>query len=235
MLAILNSSQFDKIIRLNLIFPQWTWWSHDIETLSKLVGLYVGNPLVTYEFPQQSASNVELWHFFVSLNMSFNKQLSCQWCQMPSLPCNITVMHLTPVSDKLMPEICPDCTLSHLCMRKWRHLKHNDFWWVLMSPFWGSSWQLVLWGTHTRELYHQSDHNSCLSLWLMTREHFVNVPSQWETMLHHNSFSHWLGTYKKWSLNDLAGLSVWVETVFSWMKMYEFWLRFHWSEWLGTG
>ena len=32
------------------------------------------------------------------------------------------------------------------------------------------------------------------------RDHFVNAPSQWETMLHCNVVSHWLGTYTKWSL-----------------------------------
>ena len=32
------------------------------------------------------------------------------------------------------------------------------------------------------------------------RDHFVNVPSQWETMLHCNVISHWLGAFTKWSL-----------------------------------
>ena len=30
-------------------------------------------------------------------------------------------------------------------------------------------------------------------------DHVVYVPSQWETMLHCNVVSHWLGTYTKWS------------------------------------
>ena len=30
--------------------------------------------------------------------------------------------------------------------------------------------------------------------------HFVNAPSQWETTLHCNVVSHWLGTFIKWSL-----------------------------------
>ena len=30
--------------------------------------------------------------------------------------------------------------------------------------------------------------------------HFVYVPSQWETTLHCNVVSHWLSTYRKWSL-----------------------------------
>ena len=31
------------------------------------------------------------------------------------------------------------------------------------------------------------------SRWFSYRDHFVNVPSQWETMLHCNIISHWLG------------------------------------------
>ena len=33
----------------------------------------------------------------------------------------------------------------------------------------------------------------------LSRDHFVYVPSQWETMLHYNIVSHWLGAYAKWS------------------------------------
>ena len=33
------------------------------------------------------------------------------------------------------------------------------------------------------------------------RDHFVYAPSHWETMLHCNVVSHWLGAYTKWSLN----------------------------------
>ena len=32
------------------------------------------------------------------------------------------------------------------------------------------------------------------------RDYFVNGPSQWETTLHCNIVSHWLGAYTKWSL-----------------------------------
>ena len=31
------------------------------------------------------------------------------------------------------------------------------------------------------------------------RVHFVHAPSQWETTLHCNVVSHWLGTYTEWS------------------------------------
>ena len=33
------------------------------------------------------------------------------------------------------------------------------------------------------------------------RDHFVYVPSQWETTLHCNVVSYWLGAYTKWSLS----------------------------------
>ena len=32
------------------------------------------------------------------------------------------------------------------------------------------------------------------------RDHFVNAPNQWETTLHCNVVSHWLGAYTKWPL-----------------------------------
>ena len=35
------------------------------------------------------------------------------------------------------------------------------------------------------------------------RDHFVNVPSQWETMLQCNVISHWHRTFTKWSLNGV--------------------------------
>ena len=34
------------------------------------------------------------------------------------------------------------------------------------------------------------------------RDHFVNAPSQWETTLHCNVVSHWLGAFTKWSLQS---------------------------------
>ena len=38
----------------------------------------------------------------------------------------------------------------------------------------------------------------------MFGDHFVNVPSQWETTLQCNVASHWLGAYTKWSLHVWA-------------------------------
>ena len=38
-----------------------SWWCYDMETLSPLLTICVGSPLVTSWFPAQRASNVELW------------------------------------------------------------------------------------------------------------------------------------------------------------------------------
>ena len=38
------------------------------------------------------------------------------------------------------------------------------------------------------------------------RDHFVNVPSQWEMALHCNIVSHWLDAYTKWSLYAYADI-----------------------------
>ena len=38
------------------------------------------------------------------------------------------------------------------------------------------------------------------------RDHFLNVPSQWETTLHCKIISHWLGAYNKLSLNCLSNI-----------------------------
>ena len=39
-----------------------------------------------------------------------------------------------------------------------------------------------------------------INYWCVIRGHFVYAPDQWETMLHCNVVSHWLGAYTKWSL-----------------------------------
>ena len=44
------------------------------------------------------------------------------------------------------------------------------------------------------------NYERCLITCHLLRDHFVYVSSQWETMLHSNVTSHWLGAYTKWSL-----------------------------------
>ena len=48
-------------------------------------------------------------------------------------------------------------------------------------------------------------------IWIC-RDHFVYVPSQWETTLQCNIVSHWLGAYTKRSLNMLQNLTIVVFT-----------------------
>ena len=43
-----------------------------------------------------------------------------------------------------------------------------------------------------------------------SRDHFVSAPSQWETTLHCNVVSHWLGAYTKWFLWHNFFLNRWV-------------------------
>ena len=49
-----------------------------LETLSPLLVLSDGDPLVTGGFPSQRASDVELWCFLFCLGKLLNQQLSCQ-------------------------------------------------------------------------------------------------------------------------------------------------------------
>ena len=92
-------------------------------------------------------------------------------------------------------------------------------------------------------------------IWTNYRADSRFAPSQWETSLQFgNAVSHWLGTNREsWALNDglvhwrmyaspgLEELTHWgrdnmaaisqttLSKAFSWMKMLEFRLRFHWS------
>ena len=51
---------------------------------------------------------------------------------------------------------------------------------------------------------------SCRSVWSFSgRDHFVYAPCQWETMLHCNIVSQWLGAYTKWSLLRLLIFTFW--------------------------
>ena len=62
-----------------------TWWHHQMETFSALLGFCVGNLLATGEFPSQRLMTRSFDVFF---DMCLNKQLSKQswgwWFEMPS-------------------------------------------------------------------------------------------------------------------------------------------------------
>ena len=68
--------------------PRWhdiPWWCHRMETFSTLLDIYVGNSLVTGEFPPQRPVTRSFDVFF---DLRLNKQLSKQswgwWFEMPS-------------------------------------------------------------------------------------------------------------------------------------------------------
>ena len=55
------------------------------------------------------------------------------------------------------------------------------------------------------------------------RDHFSYAPSQWETTLHCNVVSHWLGAYTKWTLEWLT----FADNISN--ERFGFCLKFHWS------
>ena len=55
-----------------------------------------------------------------------------------------------------------------------------------------------------------------------SRYHFRYAPSQWETSLHCNDVSHWLGAYLNWSLSQYHVILLWKYTV-SIMRYFNIW------------
>ena len=52
----------------------------------------------------------------------------------------------------------------------------------------------------------------CYQACVLSRDHFVYAPSQWETMLHYNVVSHWLGTCIERSLPSLQWCQISIKT-----------------------
>ena len=78
-----------------------TSWLYDMETVSKLLALCDGNPLVTGGFPSQKEiqsfhKGLVMWHFDIvfanNLSIVLNALSSCQWFEMIQCSCEITVM-----------------------------------------------------------------------------------------------------------------------------------------------
>ena len=69
---------------------------------------------------------------------------------------------------------------------------------------------------------------------LYNRNHFVYALSQWETMLHCNVVSHWLGAYTKWPLLSYVTV-LWRDPIVSSLGKYHGWWmivhygKSHWS------
>ena len=82
----------------------------------------------------------------------------------------------------------------------------NQWWPNSLMPICVTSRTWCGFQQHPVDIYHYSD--VTWGSWPLRspatrcfiRDHFVNVPSQWETTLHCNAVSHWLCVYTKWSL-----------------------------------
>ena len=76
-------TQYDMIS--NIKFHIFTWWRHQIETISALLALCAGNPSVTGEFPSQRPVT---WSCDAFFDLHPNKRLSKQswrgWFETPS-------------------------------------------------------------------------------------------------------------------------------------------------------
>ena len=71
-----------------------TLWHHNMQTFSALLASCKGNPPVTIWFPSKWGGNTGFDVFFdVSLNKLWNKQLICQWFEVPWCLCDFTVMN----------------------------------------------------------------------------------------------------------------------------------------------
>ena len=93
------------------------WWCYAIEMIAKLLPLCEGhsglvfcegNPPVTSGFPSQSASNMELWCFFVdSPNRLLEKDSKLQWSETWWCLCDFTVMGWGNSSFVLFNSLAP--------------------------------------------------------------------------------------------------------------------------------
>ena len=61
------------LLCLVVVWHQWTWWRHQMETFSVLLALCVRNSPVTGEFPSQRPVT---WSFDVFFDLCLNKRLS---------------------------------------------------------------------------------------------------------------------------------------------------------------
>ena len=110
------------------------------------------------------------------------------WCNFPLHP-DVTVMRTSSMISQ--HHLNTKSTLAHL---------------IITHPFWKSPRHGHRPWTPSRRdddipVAPSPDLSRSLGgTWKWSRDHFVNVLSQWETTLHCNVVSHWLGAYTKWSL-----------------------------------
>ena len=77
------------------VFVRFIWWRHQMETLSTLLAICVGNSPITGEYPAQGPVT---WSFDVFFDLRLNKRLSKEWrnrwFETPSAHYDVTVMNM---------------------------------------------------------------------------------------------------------------------------------------------
>ena len=89
-----------------------TWWCHDMGTLSIVLDLREGNPLLTSGYPSESASNAELWWFF--------------FCQLEQAVAH--TVKLSVISDAVMLVCGPQAGRDHFvnAPSQWEMILHYN-------------------------------------------------------------------------------------------------------------
>ena len=127
-----------------------------------------------------------------------------------NIPAMIQIMAWCRLGNKPLPDPMMISLPMHICVTR---------------PQWVNGFELYFinqthWIKWPRRYWQSLGHQLCYS-WLPDQilcHHYVYVPSQWETMLHCNVVSHWLGAYtewsllfnkQKWELTDKLDASIW--------------------------
>ena len=121
----ITSMNYKQEVNIHLLII-WSWWRHQMETFSVLLGLCAGNSMVTGEFPTQRPV---MGKFDVFFDLCLNKRLSKQswgwWFETPSHSlwrhCNISPWcvfwtSLSAVQERLLNLITLTTTPPPLCV-----------------------------------------------------------------------------------------------------------------------
>ena len=84
--ATVHMDKYKSILGSYYIYmnTNWSWWHHQMEIFSALLGLCDGNPQVTGEFPSQRPVTRSFDFFDMHLNKRLSKQSICRWFETPS-------------------------------------------------------------------------------------------------------------------------------------------------------
>ena len=213
----------DIILSRNRTYVNRPWWRHQMETFSALLAICAGNSPVPGEFPAQRPITRSFDVFFdLRLNKRFSKQSWGWWFETLSGPLwhhrNATsilerIYHITVGLHCIYILTNPQMRWkinkkNHpWCIAMYPQTYHSAHWWpsVVMMPTLSHWWQqrLLLWSTNqTHQRWHHI--NSYISVAARNLTH--------------------------WGRDQIDAISqTTFSNAFSWMKMYEFRLRFHWS------